>query len=199
MLTRAASFCGISDRILLLGTPTLAVIAPKAVQGHRCIYIGENNAITQQVSVVNERTADPLEVRLCGPGALRSNEAAMVVLDPPWYFDFLRPMLRAAAFACRPGGQILASLPPIGTNSHVADERVRLFKLFAQYSLNLLSIVPNAVGYDTPYFEANALGAEGYPKFQRRGAKGTSSCSKRPATRPTSIWGSPNGGVTGTK
>ena len=172
LLVRSASYCGAGDRTLLLGTPTLAAMAPKAVSGNSCIYIGEDNVITRHVADINARMREPLEVRLCGPGALRPNEAAVVVLDPPWYFDFLRPMLRAAAYACRPGGHILVSLPPIGTNSHVADDRTKLLKLFGKLSLNLLSIVPDVIYYDTPYFEANALASEGYsniPKTWRRG------------------------------
>jgi hypothetical protein len=172
LLMRAVSHCGAGERILLLGTPTLAAIAPKAVQGNRCIYIGEDNAITEQVCAANKRMAEPLEVRLCRTGVLQSNEAAVVVLDPPWYFDFLRPMLRAAAHTCCSGGHILVSLPPIGTNSHVANDRVKLFKLFSQLSLNVLSIVPDAVCYDTPYFETNALAAHGYPNIPKAWRRG---------------------------
>jgi hypothetical protein len=165
LLMRAASYCGVKERIVLLGTPTLAAIASKVAQPNTFIYIGEDNAITEQVRTVNERLKEPLEVRLCGLGALRPNEATVVVLDPPWYFDFLRPMLRAAAYTCCFGGHILISLPPIGANSHVANDRTKLFKLLSQLSLNVLSIVPDAVRYDTPYFEANALAAEGYPNI----------------------------------
>ena len=172
LLSRAASYCGANNRILLLGTPTLATVAPKSLQGHSCIYIGEDNAITRHVSATNERVAEPLDVRFCGPGALLPNEATVVVLDPPWYFDFLRPMLRAAAYVCRSGGSILVSLPPIGTNSHVADDRVQLFKLFAKLSLNLLSIMPDAISYDMPYFEANALAAAGYPNVPKTWRRG---------------------------
>ena len=81
-------------------------------------------------------------------------------------------MLRAAAYACRSGGHILVSLPPIGTNSHVADDRVQLFRLFAKLSLNLLSIVPDVIYYDTPYFEANALAAAGYPNIPKTWRRG---------------------------
>jgi hypothetical protein len=72
-------------------------------------------------------------------------------------------MMRAAAFACQPGGHVLVSLPPIGTNSHVADDRARFLRVAASLSLNLRKLDDAAILYDTPYFEANALLAKGYP------------------------------------
>jgi len=167
LLTQASSLAGRADRIMLLGTPTLAVIAAKQTSASRYLYIGEDNAISKQVSDIVARAPSTLEVRLCGPGALRAGEAQVVVLDPPWYFDFLRPMLRAAAYVCRPGGHVLVSLPPIGTNSHVAEDRAKILALFAKLSLHLVSVENAAILYDTPYFEANALKAEGYPNIPR--------------------------------
>jgi hypothetical protein len=167
LLTQAVSLAGRGDRVLLLGTPTLAMMAAKEAPRSRYIYIGENNAISVQVSDASVRTPGALETRLCGPDALRAGEAQVVILDPPWYFDFLRPMLRAAAYACKPGGHVLVSLPPIGTNSHVAKDRANILALFAKLSLHLVSVENAAILYDTPYFEANALAAEGCPNIPR--------------------------------
>jgi hypothetical protein len=160
LLALASMLSGVGHRTLLLGTPTLATLASKAVNRSGYIYVGEDNAITRQVAELSARTPGAVEVRLCGAGALRAGEADVVILDPPWYFDFLRPMLSAALFACRTGGHILVSLPPIGTNSRAADERPRIFQLIARLSLNVVSISDAAVTYDTPYFEANSLAAD---------------------------------------
>jgi hypothetical protein len=165
LLERAATRFGSNDYTLLLGTPTLAVQTAQCSESHSCVYIGEDNVITTNVCTLNERLGHPIEVRLCGPGALGPGEAGLILLDPPWYFDFWRPMLRAAAYACRAGGHVLLSLPPVGTNSHAGDDRIRLIKLFAKLSLNIVSITPNAIYYDTPFFEANALAAKGYPNI----------------------------------
>jgi hypothetical protein len=167
LLAQASSLAGRNDRVLLLGTPTLAIMAAKEMPRSRYLYVGEDNAISEQVSDITVRTPGAVEVRLCGPGALRAGEAQVVILDPPWYFDFLRPMLRAAAYACRPGGHVLVSLPPIGTNSHVAKDRAKILALFAKLSLHLVSVENAAILYDTPYFEANALAAEGCPNIPR--------------------------------
>jgi hypothetical protein len=163
LLTRAAELAGTNGKILLLGTPTLAMLAAKDTRRGGYIYVGEDNDITRQVLEASIKTPGRLEIRLCGPSALKPNEAAVVVMDPPWYVDFLRPMMRGAAFACSPGGHVLVSLPPIGTNSHVADDRARFLRISASLSLNLRHLHAATILYDTPYFEANALAAGGYP------------------------------------
>lgn len=163
LLARAAELAGADGKILLLGTPTLAMLAAKDPRRGGYVYVGEDNEITRQVFEASLRTPGSLEVRLCGPEALRPNEAAVVIMDPPWYADFLRPMMRGAAFACRSGGHVLVSLPPIGTNSHVADDRAHFLRISAGLSLNLRYLDAAAILYDTPYFEANALKANGYP------------------------------------
>jgi hypothetical protein len=172
LLERAAGYARTGEKILLLGTATLAAMAAKSLPQGSCIYVGEDNDVTRSVAAVNARMSHPLDARLCGPGSILASETAVVVVDPPWYFDFYRPMLSAAAFACRPGGRILVSLPPPGTNSHVQKDRAKLFSLFSRLSLNVVSITPDLVFYDTPFFEANALAAQGYtniPKTWRRG------------------------------
>ena len=90
LLTHASQLSAIGDRVLLLGTPTLGAMAGK--QGNRAefIYVGEDNAITQQVRALTSRMPMPLEIRLCGPEAIRRDEAKVIVLDPPWYSDHLR-------------------------------------------------------------------------------------------------------------
>ena len=67
---------------------------------------------------------------------------------------------------------MLVSLPPIGTNTHVAEDRTKILQLFSKLSLNLISIEPGAILYDTPYFEANALAAEGYPNIPKAWRRG---------------------------
>ena len=67
LLTQASSSAGRADRIMLLGTPTLAVIAAKQTSASRYLYIGEDNAISKQVSDIVARAPSTLEVRLCSP------------------------------------------------------------------------------------------------------------------------------------
>ena len=97
--------------IVLFGTPGVAVEALAAPIQHPLTFIGENNVVTRRVSALSLATGVPLAIRPCASGAC-AESAAVVVVDPPWYMDFLRPMLIATAVACKMSGFILMSLPP---------------------------------------------------------------------------------------
>jgi hypothetical protein len=103
---------------------------------------------------------------------ITTDEAGLVILDPPWYFDFIRPMLAAAAVACRPGGHILLSAPSIGSASSAAEDRSNIMHYVERLSLDIVAIQPVTLTYETPFFEANALaaaGVSGAPSSWRRG------------------------------
>ena len=123
LLARAQSLTGGDDRVLLLGTPSLAALAIRTGVKRSTTFVGEDNAITGSIVARNKAARNPLEVRVCGAEMIVADEAGLVLLDPPWYFDFIRPMLAAAAAACRPDGHILLSAPSIGSASSAAEDR----------------------------------------------------------------------------
>jgi len=94
-----------------------------------------------------------------------------VILDPPWYLDFIRPMLSAAAAACNPFGHVLISLPPLGTRPTAAIERETIVRFAARLGLDRVEEQPLAINYQTPLFERNALAVSGIraPSQWRRG------------------------------
>jgi hypothetical protein len=102
----------------------------------------------------------PVNIALCAE-VTRRNTAQIVLIDPPWYLDFVRPMVMTAAALCREGGYILASLPPAGARGKAALDRTRLFHMASRLSLDVYKEYPLSVEYDTPFFEANALKAAG--------------------------------------
>jgi hypothetical protein len=172
LLGQACSLTVADDRVLLLGTPSLAALAIRAGINRSTTFLGEDNAITASIVARNKAARNPLEVRICGPNVIATNEAGLVVLDPPWYFDFIRPMLAAAAAACRPGGHILLSAPSIGSASSAAEDRSNILRYVERLSLDIVAIQPTALTYETPFFEANALaaaGVSGTPPSWRRG------------------------------
>jgi hypothetical protein len=115
LLVRASSLTADDQCVLLLGTPSVAALAISALIDRTTVFVGEDNAITSSISARNKAAQHPLEVRICGSEAIVADEAGLVIVDPPWYFDFIRPMLAAAATACRPGGHVLLSAPSIGS------------------------------------------------------------------------------------
>lgn len=111
LLNRAALLTPVGGDLLLFGTPGLAVEALGLPIGRNLAFLAEDNSVTGRVSALNRATGSPLSIAFCS-GGLPRESADAVLLDPPWYPDFVRPMLAAAAHACRPGGVVLISLPP---------------------------------------------------------------------------------------
>ena len=98
--------------------------------------------------------------------------AQCVVVDAPWYPEYIASFLWAAGCVCAPGGHILVSLPPLGTRPGMLDERQRLLAWAQKASLRLVEWKTSTLTYESPYFEKNALNAEGitnYPAYWRKG------------------------------
>lgn len=159
------------QEVLLFGTPGVALEAIGSPIRRRVSFLGEDNPVTRRLSELNAASGLPITIQLCGVGRLPPRNFGAVVIDPPWYLDFIRPMLSAAAAACRLGGHLFASLMPTGARAS-ADEDLRTVVRFAQrIGLAVADHRPCALTYDTPFFEANALVAAGLPAFPdwRRG------------------------------
>ena len=170
LLNRAAEMTPDGSDILLFGTPGLAVEALTLPIGRRLAFLAENNSVTDRVCELNRATGSPLSIAFCS-GGLPRESADAVLLDPPWYLDFVRPMLAAAAHACRPGGVVLISLPPDGTRPSAEADRQAAIGFGRRLGLDPIEHCVLAIGYETPFFERNALAAAGiYPPQQwRRG------------------------------
>lgn len=82
--------------------------------------------------------------------------AGVVVTDPPWYEEFIRAFLWAAAQLVELGGSVLLSFPPVGTRPHIEDEWNRT-QSFAQRLGLTLRDKSLSLKYVSPPFEQNAL------------------------------------------
>jgi hypothetical protein len=89
----------------------------------------------------------------------------VVVADPPWYPEAHRGFLWAGAHLLRPGGILLASLPPVGTRPGVLGERESLLDWSRTLGLTLRSTGEGALRYSMPPFEHAALKAAGLAAF----------------------------------
>ncbi|CCJ05607.1 hypothetical protein [Methylocystis sp. SC2] len=163
LLSRAADLTPSGGNFLLFGTPGLAVEALTLPVGRRLAFLAENNGVTDRVFALNQATGSPLSIGSCS-GGLPREAADAVFLDPPWYLDFVRPMLAAAAHACRPGGVVLISLPPDGARPSAEADRQTAIAFARRLGLAAIEYSPLAIAYETPFFERNALAAVGiYP------------------------------------
>lgn len=156
--------------VLLYGTPGVALEATVMESTRKITFVGDDNAVTQSLSrIVRAREAN-LRVQSCNVSAIHDTVGA-VILDPPWYVDFIRPMLRGASAASQMGGAILVTLPPPGARAR-ADEDRRTLESYAQrVGLEVMTTLPLRAEYETPFFERNALRANGVsaPPAWRRG------------------------------
>jgi hypothetical protein len=160
LLDLASDLAPAGGPILLFGTPGIALEALSLPTEHPLMFLGEDNAVTRRLAAVNAAGGAPLQIFRCAEG-LPSIRAAAVILDPPWYMDFVRPMMAAAAASIQTGGFLLASLPPEGVRAGATEDRRRVLRLASRLGLELIAEPSLAVRYDTPFFEANALAAAG--------------------------------------
>jgi hypothetical protein len=170
LLNLAADLTPEAGDLLLFGTPGLAVEALALPISRRLSFLAENTCVTERVIALNRATGSPISIAFCN-GGLPRQSADAVLLDPPWYLDFVRPMLAAAARACRPGGVVLISLPPIGTRPSAEADLGTVIRFAKRLDLESIDHQELAIGYDTPFFERNALAAAGIhpPPQWRRG------------------------------
>lgn len=170
LLNATSALTAARAKVLLFGTPGLAVEALSLPASRHLSFLGEDNAVTRRLIALNAVTGSPLSIAFCSAGLPRDSADA-IVLDPPWYNDFIRPMLAAAAAACRRDGVVLISLPPVGTRPSAQRDRETVIRFATRLGLDLLEEHSQALAYDTPFFEANALAAAGIfvPCRWRRG------------------------------
>ena len=170
MLAAAAETTRKGETILLYGTPGLAyaaILLP--VRDRRVAFAGADTAVTRRLERLNDAAGRPISMVV--ERGVASACASAVLVDPPWYPDYLNSMLRRAAQACRPDGTILASLPPVGVRPGADGERAELDRFAEGQGLDRMTVEELAISYETPFFEENALAAVGVhaPGIWRRG------------------------------
>jgi hypothetical protein len=160
LLSMATQLSKGGDRVMLLGTPSVASMAVGYPSDRDIVFVGEANAVTSSLRREGVIRRSGVRILTCSQAQYGGN-AAVVVLDPPWYFDFIRPMLAAAALACRVGGYLILSLPSVGTRPSAAIDRFRTMRLAERLGLRLVEERRSALTYSSPLFERNALSAIG--------------------------------------
>jgi hypothetical protein len=190
LLDRAAGLTPAGGDLLLFGTPGLAVEALTLPSGRRLAFLAENNSVTDRVVALNHATGSPIAIAFCN-GGLPRESADAVILDPPWYLDFVRPMLAAAAHACRSGGMVLISLAPFGTRPTAEADHRAAVAFGGRLGLDLVEHRELAIAYETPFFERNALAAAGLfpPPNWRRGDLVVFRKTRTPSRPPVSRGG----------
>ena len=159
------------EPLLLFGTPRIAYEALLSTRSRAIVFLGEDNIVTQRLLKYNRLADNRIDIMHGSmPDSMRSRAGAVIV-DPPWYLDYFRPMMTTAVAACRLFGFILVSLPPKGARSSATRDRYSIYDLASNLGLELISEQPLVLDYETPFFEANTLSTAGLiaPTNWRRG------------------------------
>lgn len=158
LLDYCRSLSNPGDTIALLGTPSLYEITSGSNYRRRFILL-DRNVPASSMTVQSFYKCDLLKDRL------PDIKAQIVVADPPWYPNYMQMFTWAAAQVLEVGGHMLLCLPPIGTRPGMITEINQIFEWTQKLGFSLMRYERGITSYDTPFFEVNALKAEGIRTF----------------------------------
>jgi hypothetical protein len=152
--------------LVYLGAPTTWEAARRALPDRRHILFDRNArradaTADDELYVVDLLTDDVPELN-----------AAVAVVDPPWYPEHHVAFLTKARRCLRNGGRIHASFPTEMTRPGVLAERANIVQNVARMGLSVVDEVSLHFRYETPPFERAAFDAAGLgvvPDAWRRG------------------------------
>jgi hypothetical protein len=137
--------------ICLLGTPTVA----NELRQQRYLLVDSSPFVLRRFSAVP--AANLMNIRI--DAQTRIGDFSSVLLDPPWYHPHLIDWLAVAFRAVGIGGRLLMPLIGEGTRPSASADRELILRTFS--AAGSVEIIPDAVEYDIPLFEARALDVAG--------------------------------------
>ena len=162
LLTRLLALSHPKGHVLLLGVPSIYVLAERQGLADRIILLDRNNPLALS------ETGQPAEgtVYSCDLTRRMPSLPAIhaVLADPPWYVDEAVAFLRSASQSCASGATILLSFAPDGMRPAIRDERRQIIARAEGLGLSYVGREHAAVSYATPFFERNALRASGFQR-----------------------------------
>ena len=160
LLTKLLAIANPAERFLLLGVPSIYVLAESRGLTDRIIPLDQNNPLR------------PSDNKHALGGAVYSYDLIhevprlppvdAVLADPPWYVDEAVGFLRSASQSCVRGATVLLSFAPDGMRPEIRDERRQIIARAEALGLSCVGIENLALSYATPFFERNALRASGF-------------------------------------
>lgn len=193
LLTKCESLSPI-NQIIMLGTPSLFRYSNERRQPNfKTCFMGDHTSVTAGIEkfcladITRCNVFYDLSTSLVG---------SHVILDPPWYHEFIQAFMWTAKQLCTMGGYLLISLPAIGTRPGIKHEWKIIQNWADELGLVLVAKEDSILSYSTPFFELNALRAEGINNVPREWRKGNlvifqNTCSRnieKPAFSKGTIW-----------
>lgn len=147
--------CGRNAKVALLGCPSVFLALQRGAR--RTLLVETNHAwqrwFRSQGSSVLDGSIDFLPMA----------DSDVVVADPPWYPSEYRYFLSVASRVARPGAHLLLAWPSEGTRPGLETEWGELLLVAEEMGWRHQSTRRRLLGYQTPWFEAQALTAAGLP------------------------------------
>jgi hypothetical protein len=151
------------DEILLVGTPTVAMVLAALPVDRQVRFVGPDDCVTSAVAAAFGRHR-----LLLGEGGVP--RAAAALTDPPWYTASVEIMLGICARGCRTGAPVWMVVPPVGTKAEAAEDRRAFIQIARRLGLRPTSSTKTVL-YRTPLFELAAMERQGIARLDawRRG------------------------------
>jgi hypothetical protein len=158
LLDRCLQITNPRETVLFMGAPNLYLYASKNGFDRQVVLLDSDTVTVRKIADGIPGGAVCCNI-VCGE--LPEVSARVVVADPPWYPEYMKSFVWAAASLAQRGGMVLLCFPPIGTRPTVAQEWLDLKDWACTCGLTLRGVESRALPYASPPFERNALAVHG--------------------------------------
>ena len=162
LLERSSESTSPGETIALLGTPSLYMLSYQMETRRRCYLVDQNQSLAISVPASTTRGEFHCDDVFRSHPSLPP--AQLVIADPPWYEYEVIAFLESSAQICANLGMVYVSFPPVGVRPGIKQERARVVAAAQKAGLRLVGHEPLVLSYATPFFEYNALLADGFTK-----------------------------------
>lgn len=151
-----------NSTIVFLGAPSLFKFCYHHSEFNAKLILVDINADKHSVGVSSER-AEFINCDLNDTcDVLSTIHADIIVMDPPWYFNYYQLFLDRASRMCHIGTKIFCIMPPKFTKAKTELETITLLEwLDNDYGFKKSHYYHGVVTYHTPPYEINVLKANG--------------------------------------
>ncbi|RKF35774.1 hypothetical protein [Paraburkholderia fungorum] len=148
-----------AGRVALVATPSIAVSEIRSTSNLAFWYFGRDaDTVCQSHEARNLAGSAVVDL---GRRTVPAVAADTVIIDPPWYDEYMLRFIWFCAAVCNSDGHVLLSLPPVGTRPGMQSEYARYRKWWELAGFTEMGRRPGFLPYASPPFERNALRAAG--------------------------------------
>lgn len=148
--------------IVFIGTPSLWKYCLMHLPERLHLILVDINA-SKHIAGTDRNNIAAIDIDINNkPGYLRKIHADIIVMDPPWYFNYYRLFFDRANEMAQVGTLVYCIMPPKYTRFTAEQETLDILKIIKeQYGMTKISYHISDVSYHTPPFEVNVLKAHG--------------------------------------